>query len=156
MCTQGYVVFKYKGTYYIFYNKHDSYLSNLGNIVVDDITKMINEKKIDIIKNKILEMPLFMDDDDFDGQENYYPGLYDAVDDPTYFSYYTSKKELSNTVFAEYIYLIDFDKEKFVIKMDNLDYDFELFNLPPNLIEILEKHESLSYDSFDSDEFEEE
>ena len=42
MVTHGYVVFKYKGIYYTFYNHSDSYFEHLGNLVVDEINSMIN------------------------------------------------------------------------------------------------------------------
>jgi hypothetical protein len=37
MVTHGYVVFKYKGICYNFYNHSDSYFEHLGNLIVDEI-----------------------------------------------------------------------------------------------------------------------
>ena len=47
--------------------------------------------------------------------------------------------------------MIDFDNELFIIKMGNLKLQFDIFNLPENLIEIAEKHEELhNQDDYDN------
>ena len=48
MGTKGFVVFKYKGIYYVFYNNSDSYLEHLCNVMINDIKEMIKIK----LKNK--------------------------------------------------------------------------------------------------------
>jgi hypothetical protein len=150
MGTRGFVVFKYKGIYYVFYNNSDSYLEHLCNVMINDIKEMIARNNIKFIKNKILAMPL-EENEDYEGEENYYPGLKDAIIDPTCFCYNTTKIEPSNNVFIEYIYMIDFDNELFIIKMRNLKLQFDIFNLPENLIEIAEKHEELhNQDDYDN------
>jgi hypothetical protein len=140
MGTKGYVAFKYKGIYYIFYNHSDSYPSHLGNIMIDDIKKMINENYLEAVKKKIMKIPL--QDGDFDGKDNHYQGMIESINYPTCFCYHTSEEEPTNTIFIEYVYIIDFDSEILVIKMENLEVQFDIFDLPPNLIEIVEKHQT--------------
>ncbi len=137
MGTKGYVAFKYKGIYYIFYNHSDSYPSHLGNIVINDIKEIIQKKQLKIVKNKILKMTL--QDKDFSGKDNHYQGLMESIDYPTCFCYHTSEEVPTNTIFIEYVYIIDFDCEILIIKMYNFEVQFDFFDLPPNLIEIIEK-----------------
>ena len=40
MGTRGYLIFKYKGLYYVFYNNNDSYISCMGMSLAKDIKNL--------------------------------------------------------------------------------------------------------------------
>ena len=49
------------------------------------------------------------------------------------FSYYISKDEPNNDLFIEYIYIIDFDNDKFIVKTSNNNYlKVDLYIIPNN------------------------
>jgi hypothetical protein len=139
MGTKGLVVFKYKGIYYIFYNHSDSYISYLCNNIVIDLRDIIKNNKLAEITHLISRMPL--QKKELDGTDNHYHGLMESILYPNCFRYHTSHTEPSNSIFMEYVYIIDFDNNLFIIKMyENLELQFDLLNLPSNLIQLAEDH----------------
>ncbi len=142
MGTHGYVVFKYKGIYYIYYNHWDSYCDNLGRIVIDEIDKMISDDSIDFYKNKLLRIPF--NDDNSDGCTCFH-SIKSSIINYKNSVYYTSEDEPTN----EYVYIIDFDEEEFIITKYGDRYIFDLFDIPDNWIDIVEENEHYEYEKKD-------
>jgi hypothetical protein len=133
MGTRGYYVFKYNGIYYIFYNHYDSYFDGLGQKIVDDINELIQNTKdwVEILKNLVSEIPLCEDADK--DASIHFTNIINCLEYPLSFEYYTSKKAPSNNAFSEYIeyiYTIDLDSMKFIVKpVDNEYYNIKVFPL---------------------------
>ena len=145
MVTQGYVIFKYKGIYYTFNNHSDSYFEHLGNLVVNEINKMINENTVKYYKNLLLRIPLKCNE----GESSFY-SFYDLLHNPESNQYFTSNNEPSN----EYTYIINFDCNKFIANRygENI-YIFNLYDIPFDWYEITQNNSC--YDTNNSDEYSE-
>jgi hypothetical protein len=140
MVTHGYVVFKYKGIYYTFYNHSDSYFEHLGNLVVDEINSMVNKNAIRYCKNMLLLIPLKGNEEG----EVHIHNFHSLLNYPESYQYFTSNKEK----LCEYTYTIDFDANKFIAnKYDENIYSFNLYDIPLDWYEITQKHSS--YDDSD-------
>ncbi len=131
MVTHGYVVFKYEGIYYIYNNHSDSYCSCLGNEVVNQIHNMLNNNYTEYYKKSLLRIPLR--NEMTEGDLQYY-SIYNSIIGYESCSYYTSKYEPSNS----YVYIIDFDKDEFIITKYNDRYTFNLFDIPDDWMDIVE------------------
>ncbi len=141
MGTKGIYVYKYKGIYYIFFSSHDSYLSCLGNSIVEDIKRIISNDQIKLIKDLIRCIPLT--NGKYSEGDRHFPSIHDSIKYYDCYSYYTSSEEPGCAIFVEYVYIIDFDNNKFIVKQnDDNCYKFNLFNIPDNWIEILESRDS--------------
>jgi hypothetical protein len=143
MVTHGYVVFKYKGIYYTFYNHSDSYFEGLGNMLVTDIYNMINKEKMYYYKELLLRVPLKGNDNG----ERWVHSLEYILKYPEYSQYFTSRTEPS----SEYTYTIDFDTNKFIANRysENI-YSFNLYDIPLDWYEITQNNSS--YEDSDQDE----
>lgn len=143
MVTHGYVVFKYEGIYYIFNNHSDSYCSCLGNEVVNEIYYMINKNYIKDYKKKLLRVPLVNEMTEGGGGISHFYSFYQSIYNPDSCSYYTSNYEPGN----EYVYIIDFDEEEFIINKYDNRYTFNLFDIPDNWMNIVENNEEYMYEN---------
>ena len=129
MGTRGLYVFKYRGIYYIFYNHYDSYPSGLGQLIISDIRQLVENDKLDIVKELISDIQLR--ETQTTGNSNY-NGIMNCVENPEGFVYYTSTEEPECDIFIEYIYIIDFDENIFTIKMHGFNSNFDLLNISCN------------------------
>lgn len=129
MGTRGLYVFKYRGIYYIFYNHYDSYPSGLGKLIVNDIRQLIQDNKLDIVKDLISDIQF--SETQTEGNANY-KSIMRCVENPEEFIYYTSSEEPNCDIFIEYIYIIDFDKNIFTIKTHEFNSNFDLLNISCN------------------------
>jgi hypothetical protein len=129
MGTRGFYVFKYGGVYYIFYNHYDSYPSGLGQLIISDIRQLIQSKKFDIVKELIFRIPLM--EKQTEGSSAY-DSIVNCIKRPEAFIYYTSTEEPNCDIFIEYIYVIDFDENIFVIKTNEFNSIFDLLNISCN------------------------
>jgi hypothetical protein len=129
MGTRGYYIFKYNGMHYIFYNHLDSYLSGLGQMIVNDLKKLIENDKnwVETIK-KLLDKIHFLDMEIWG--ETQFKTILKSLEQAEYYTYHTSINEPMLSVFIEYIYIIDMDSMKFkVIPTNNGDYNTKVFTL---------------------------
>jgi len=148
MGTHGYVSFKYKGIYYNFYSRSDSYLEHLGNLVVNEINTMINKNKVKEYKSRLLRIPLI--EEEKDGDSGFY-SFEDAIYSYDCFCYHTSEYEPCN----EYVYVVDFDEGKLkMITSNNNVYNFNLYDIPLDWYEITQKNTHFE-DEEPEDDFEE-
>ncbi len=147
MVTHGYIVFKYKGMCYNFYNHSDSYFEHLGNVVVNEIHKMVNKNLIKYYKSLLLRVPLKGNEE---GETSIYC-FHSLLTYPDSYQYFTSKKEEG----CEYTYTIDFDACKFIANRygENI-YSFNLYDVPYNWYEITKSYSSYDDDDIDIDESE--
>ena len=145
MVTHGYVVFKYKGIYYTFYNHSDSYFEHLGNLIVDEINNMINKNSVKYYKNLLLRIPLKGNEEG----ENIIHGFYYLLNNPENHEYFTSNNEPSNN----YTYIIDFDANKFIANKycENV-YSFNLYDIPLDWYEITQNYSSYKDDDNQANE----
>jgi hypothetical protein len=147
MVTHGYVVFKYKGIYYTFYNHSDSYFEGLGNMLVTEIYNMINKEKVYYYKELLLRVPLKGNED---GEMHVHELEY-ILKYPEYSQYFTSRTE----PLSEYTYTIDFDTDKFIAnKYSENIYSFNLYDIPLDWYESTQNNSS--YEDSDHDESDEE
>jgi hypothetical protein len=143
MVTHGYVIFKYKGIYYAFYNHSDSYFEHLGNLVVEEINKMINQDKVRQYKELLLHIPLKENEEG----DRYIYDFHSLLNNPESYQYFTSNKEQ----LCEYTYTIDFDSNKFIANQYGKNiYSFNLYDIPLDWYEITQTHSS--YDHSDNDD----
>ena len=129
MGTRGLYVFKYRGIYYIFYNHYDSYPSGLGQLIISDIRQLVENDKLDIVKELISDIQLR--ETQTTGTSKY-EGIMNCVENPERFVYYTSMEEPECNIFIEYIYIIDFDENIFTMKMHGFNSNFDLLNISCN------------------------
>jgi hypothetical protein len=135
MVTHGYVIFKYKGINYTFYNHSDSYFEHLGNLVVDEINQMVNKNAIKYCKDLLLRIPLKGNEEG----DNHIHDFYSLLNHPEIFQYFTSNDEPR----SNYTYTIDFDANKFIAnKYGENIYTFNLYDIPLDWYEITQKHSS--------------
>lgn len=144
MVTHGYVVFKYIGIYYTFYNHSDSYIEHLGNVVVNEIIKMIDQNRKQEYKDYLLRIPL---NGSNEGDE-YVGSFRDMLKYPETYRYFTSNEES----YAEYTYIIDFDNNKLTINRycKNI-FVFNLNKIPFDWFDIIENNSNYE-DEFDDQE----
>ena len=132
MGTRGYVVIKYNGIYYIFYNNSDSYLSSLGLSVLEEIKTIIKLNKLNYVKSLFATIEQL---DEFEGSENYFFGIINSLTDIDYCQYMTSLEKPKCNVFIEWIYTVDFDTNVFSIQNYKKHYKVSFSNLPDDLDE---------------------
>jgi len=135
MVTHGYIIFKYKGIYYTFNHHADSYFEHLGNLVVNEIDKMINKNQVQYYKELLLRIPLKGNNEG----DSSFGSFYYLLNNPEYNEYFTSNTKPCN----EYTYTIDFDSNKFIATRygENI-YSFYLYDIPLDWYEITQNHSS--------------
>ncbi len=145
MVTHGYVVFKYKGIYYTFYNHSDSYFEHLGNVVVNEIQNMVNKNKVKEYKELLLRIPLKGNEE---GEWNV-DSFYYLLNHPDTYQYFTTNKEPGN----EYTYIIDFDTNKFIAnKYGENVYKFNLYDVPLDWYEITQNNSNYNTETEDNND----
>jgi len=142
MVTHGDVAFRYKGIYYIFYNHSDSYCEALGIEVVNDVNNIVANNYITYYKKKLLLIQLSNEMTDGD---RYFSSIYNSIVGYKNCSYYTSNYQTSN----EYVYIIDFDENDFIINKYDNRYVFDLFDIPDNWMKIVKTNDEYIYENRD-------
>jgi hypothetical protein len=147
MVTHGYVIFKYKGIYYTFYNHSDSYFEGLGNMIVTEINNMVIKNKVGYYKELLLRIPLKGNEN---GEANVCQLEY-ILKYPEYSQYFTSRNESSNN----YTYTINFDTNKFIANRysENI-YTFNLYDIPLDWYEITQNNSNFEDEETEEEELE--
>ena len=131
MVTHGYVVYKYNGIFYTFYNHSDSYPEYLGFYLLEELKKIVKEEKISLIKDLLPKIPTRHN---FSEGDNYINGIFNSIVYHKDRKYITSNK-LYSSMMIDWLYLIDFDNNIFMIRniyhKKQLLYGFS--NLPDNI-----------------------
>lgn len=140
MGTRGLYTFKYKGKYYIFYNHWDSYPEGgLGDKIVEEL------KGVDLDEMRRLVEMISEDDvireDDFTLRKNY-EGLMEALRNVTEYRLEDiSEYEPTFDFDAEYIYIIDLDKNVFKViysnERDTESQRYKLTDIPEDWKDLL-------------------
>ena len=113
MGTRGLFVFVYRGKYYVFYNHYDSYPSELGEQIVDEL------RAVDLSVLSELVAELTSDDANPDGS-NSFKGLEYALNHAATRTFFITDVRPTTDLFIEWIYFIDLEQNKFVVH--NCDY----------------------------------
>jgi hypothetical protein len=133
MGTRGYVVIKYNGIYYIFYNNSDSYLSCLGINLLKDMNEIVKKNQIPHVKALFSKIP--WRDEFTSGNDMHFYCIMDSLRYPSALQYITSYNKPSCDIFIEWIYTVDFDKNIFSIQNYDKHYQCGFFSLPDKLDE---------------------
>lgn len=128
MGTPGYIIITINNRNFVFYNHFDSYVEVLGLLLVENITRLLSENKLEEIKDSFRGIK---EDDkqfliDFKTREiienltlkrekkDIIEDLLQEIKD-TYKNCYYSKEDYLYDNNIEYFYIIDFDKDTFSI-----------------------------------------
>ena len=152
MSSVAYFVFKYKGKYYVFYNRHDGYLDGpygLGFRIIQNLKGLTRETLVELLE--LLAQQVILEDEhpqinssstrgepDFISIEHALTNPYSynefvkfsvKTKEPT-FAFYGKEPDYSYSE-AEYIYIINLDQNLFVIR-DRIvgDVEYSLFHIP--------------------------
>lgn len=132
MGTRGYFGFFYKGKYYLIYNHYDSYPSYLGKKLVEEIKKAIADGSFGTWIEMFKQLKFY----------NSYEELSRIDSDKIEQSYINILKEgymvnngdknkLTNDIFIEHSYVLDFDTNIFLYFNSEGDEEhYKLDNLP--------------------------
>lgn len=115
MGTRGYIVYVYKGIYYVLYNHWDSYPEGLGEKIVNEISEF-DDEPLKIILNKLK-----------------------ITDNENILDISTSRPV--NDLFIEWIYFINFDKNVFEVEGGVVDLSYKLNKIPEDWMKPLEERE---------------
>ena len=161
MSTKGLYIFKYKGKYYVFYNRHDSYPHGpygLCSRLIESLKNLTREQIIKLLENLVLlhEEHVAANEDEYneEGQQDFI-SIEESLTRPyAYWSFFVRDKEPKeyvvidgvkhfneDTYDMEYIYIMNFDKELFTIKQTYYDIQlhFPLFNIPDYWYDLYER-----------------
>ena len=117
MSISGLVVYKFKNTYYTFYNKYNSSPRHLGITLIENIKKIITENNYEYLKESIAKIPLT--DEQTNGKTEI-DNIFSYIENPEYYCYYTSDTEPTCNLYIEYTYVIDLDNNKLHVKTNEL------------------------------------
>jgi len=130
MGTNGLYVFKYNKKYYVYFKGNDSYPSALGKKIVNEIQFMSAE---DIIELKNLLIAINIDTK----YENSYCGftsLIHSLQNPSKYAFYIQENEPDLDIGINYIYIIDMDKNIFLVKFHGMyrihTFVYDIYNIP--------------------------
>jgi len=130
MGTRGFVVIKYNGVYYIFYNNSSSYLSCLGLSVLKEIKEIIQFDEISYVKSLFSKIKLL---GEFNEGDNHFCGIIQSLKHSECFQYITSFEKPDCSLFIEWIYTVDFDNNLFTIQNYDKHYKVSFSDLPEDL-----------------------
>jgi hypothetical protein len=153
MGTKGCVVFRYRGIYYIFYNRSDSYFSHLGNLVLKEIKDILLYDQLNVLKNLLSKVPVKENASD---KEATFHGIIENIQNYDCFCYFTSSVEQTCSLFIEYVYTIDLDNKKFIVQEGDRRASFTFNDMPDYLTVSIFEEEEDEEDEEDEEEEEEE
>ena len=141
MGTRGWIIFKYKGKYYVFYNNWDSYPekpSGLGNRLIIDLKKYNSEQLIELLDVCVNTIGDIKDNNENGGDQ--YSCIEMMLKNPLnyVFNVYNINQVLAKDIFIEYKYIINLDESLFTItnECQNIQLHFLLFNIPDDWYEL--------------------
>jgi hypothetical protein len=154
MGTRGFFGFYYKKKYYLIYNHYDSYFSFLGNKLLEEIKKMLENDLFEEWLTKFLNVRFY-----YENSEKYVTiieGKKDEIEDINEDDFYvqeqsfelllnTNKKviiddnhdinEHINNIFIEYMYILNFDDKSFDVYNHESGKKTYFFKFPDELVE---------------------
>ena len=154
MGTRGFFGFYYKKKYYFIYNQYDSYFSALGNKLLEEIKKMIDENLFDDWLSKFLNVRFYYENSEKyvtiieekkDENEKEYEDDFYVQEQSFELLLNTNKKVIINDIhdinmyindiFIEYMYILNFDDKSFDVYSHNSGKKTYFFKFPDNLEE---------------------
>ena len=140
MGTRGWIIFKYKGKHYVFYNHWDSYPEKpcgLGSRLIDDLKKYNHEQLIELLNTCVINIGDIKDNDENGGE--HFSSIELMLKNPLnyVFNVYNILQVLAKDIFIEYKYIINLDEELFTMtnEWNNIQLHFPLFNIPDDWYE---------------------
>ena len=139
MVTHGFLVFRYKGIFYSFYNHSDSYPSGLGEEIVRCLGNMGGDEFAEM--RELLEnMPEPIEDG---SRKTDVWDVMGVLRNPESTEYYITADQCHG---SNYTYIIDLDLEQFIAKTfsHRINRDiyqiFDLYDIPSNWVEMFEHY----------------
>jgi hypothetical protein len=137
--TSAYYIFKYSGWYYTFYKKGgDSSPYGLGSEIVKEIAQWLPED-FDYIKSLLNDI----NTNECYNKQNIFYSLIDSLKNPYDYYFIVNSNNVSIRAGIDYIYILDFDKNHFVVRwIDGNDsfrkQTYRLDDIPEYWIDLLE------------------
>lgn len=163
MTTSGYFIFKYKGKYYVFHNRHDSYVQyGLGSRVIENIKKLSKYEIIELLEYFLI---ILEEQDDSERENNTYErehhvdfvSIEHALTNPYAYEHFVKTHEpvfvksgkinIFYESTSEYLYIINLDQQLFVIKTREMEVQFSLFNIPDDWYDFYQRVLETKYES---------
>jgi len=154
MGTRGTITYKFKGKTATQYNHFDSYPRGLGQNLVDQIKKLLNEVSLSDLADKLEKLRVVNDEttptaEDIANIVNYTNIAVNIQNTNDWYSLLCGcQGNIKSIIDSGYIYnggddmkencnyVLDFDTRQFYMKESETKYD--LFNIPNNWIELLD------------------
>jgi hypothetical protein len=139
MVTHGFMVFRYKGLFYSFYNHSDSYPSGLGEQIVQCLRNMSDDEFTEM-RDLLENMPEPVEDG---SRKDSVWDVMGVLRNPECTEYYITNDQCHD---ADYTYIIDLDREEFIIKIYSyqirreISQIFDLYDIPSNWVELFEHY----------------
>lgn len=144
MGTRGLFGFRYKKKYYMIYNSYDSYYSYLGQNLINEINaELLSHGNLDIWIELFVKAKILQNTPQIRCQFN------DLVQNcsGSYVKYLKSEHliiegycvddlfEALNSIFIEYVYILDLDENKFIVNktFEKINREYDILQLPVNL-----------------------
>jgi len=127
MGTRGFYGFRYKKKYYMIYNGCDSYFSQLGLKLLNEVRTMIKNNEFDTWLNLFIDLEIIYE----------YTKSKRIIVKPSFIDVLNSgyiciericfDKLIYNELDGEFFYILDFDKKRFIVK--EIGYRSQKYNL---------------------------
>lgn len=140
MGTNCFYVFKYNKKYYIYFKGNDSYPSGLGKIIVNELQQMSAEDMIEI-KNLINSINV---NTTYDNSYCGFKNLVHSLQNPKKYAFQIKETEPELEIGIQYIYIIDMDKNVFLVKFYGTRHEhifgFDINNIPLQWEKLIEDY----------------
>ena len=140
MGTNGLYVFKYNKKYYIYFKGNDSYPSALGKTIVNELQLMSAEDMIEL-KNLINAINI---NTAYDNSYCGFKSLIHSLQNPKEYAFYIKETEPELEIGTHYIYIIDMDKNVFLVKFYGTRrehiFAFDINNIPASWDKLIEDY----------------
>ena len=141
MGTNGLYVFKYNKKYYVFFKGNDSYPRGLGKEIINELQNMSAEDVV-ILKYKILAINI---NHKYTNSYCGYTSLMHSISNPHEYAFHISDSEPETEIGLHYIYIIDMDKNVFVVKWcgetERHKVIFDLQSIPTEWVKLVETYD---------------
>jgi hypothetical protein len=141
MGTDGLYVFKYNKKYYVYHKGNDSYPRGLGKTIINELQLMSAEDLV-TLKYKILTINI---NDKYENSYCGYTNLMHSISNPHEYAFYITDSEPKTEIGINYIYIIDMDKNVFVVKWcgetERHKVIFDIQSIPVEWCNLIETYE---------------
>jgi hypothetical protein len=132
---------KYNKKYYVYFKGNDSYPHGLGKTIINELQQMSAEDVV-TLKYKILAINI---NDKYTNSYCGYTSLMHSISNPHEYAFHIVDTEPNTEIGLHYIYIIDMDKNVFVVKWcgktERHKFIFDLQSIPTNWDTLIETYE---------------